>query len=141
MKIRVSVVRFRPRAPFPRTICYAASSSPGAHSAALRQFCQRSPVSNSLAAVLAECRSGAALCALPAFVEAAHPDLQRICAIPEARADIRLSFPERSRQLERCVNVLDWLRGLRDAEDHLCFRQNPMQALCAEPETILRRQA
>jgi DNA-binding transcriptional LysR family regulator len=128
------------RCVFPRPLADLISETLPA-SDALRQFCERSPISNSLAAALAECRSGASLCALPTFAEAAHPDIQRICPIPEVRADIWMSFPERSRRLERCVAVLDWLRNLMDAEDHLCFRQNPVQALRAEPETALRRQA
>ncbi len=128
------------RCVFPRQLADLISGTlPAADT--LRQYCQRSPITNSLSAALAECRSGAALCALPTFVEAAHPDLLRICPIPEVRADIWMSFPDRSRRLERCGIVLDWLRGLLDAEDHLCFRQNPVQALRAEPETLLRRQA
>lgn len=107
----------------------------------LRQFCERSPMSNSLAAALAECRTGAALCALPTFVETSQPDIQRICPLPEVRADIWISYPERSRRLERCATVLDWLRSLLDAEDHFCFRQNPVQALQMEPQAPLRRQA
>jgi DNA-binding transcriptional LysR family regulator len=107
----------------------------------LRQFCERSPVTNSLASALAECRSGASLCALPTFVEASHTDIFRICPLPEVRDDIWLSFPERARRLERCTTVLDWLRGLLNAEAHPCFRQNPAQALRMEPAPLLRRQA
>ena len=128
------------RCVFPRQLADLISATlPAADS--LRQFCERSPISNSLSAALAECRSGAALCALPTFVEAAHPDILRICPLPAVRADIWMSFPERARRQERCVTVLDWLRGLLDAEDHHCFRQNPAQALQAEPETRLCRQA
>ena len=108
---------------------------------ALRQFCERSPVSNSLAAALAECRTGAALCALPTFIEATHPDIQRICPIPEVRADIWISFPERTRRLDRGNVTLDWLRDLLDSEDHVCFRQNPVQALRMDSTSPLRRQA
>ena len=107
----------------------------------LRQYCERSPRSNSLAAALTECRTGAALCALPTFVEAACTDIQRICPVPEVRADIWLSFPERTRRLDRGSIVLDWLRGLLDAEENVCFRQNPAQALRMDPATPLRRQA
>ena len=107
----------------------------------LRQFCERSPVTNSLASALAECRAGAALCALPTIVETTHTDLRRICPLPEVRDDIWLSFPERARRLERCITVLDWLRGLFSAEAHPCFRQNPVQALQMEPVAPLRRQA
>ncbi|MAB09321.1 LysR family transcriptional regulator [Hyphomonas sp.] len=107
----------------------------------LRQFCERSPVTNSLASALAECRSGAALCALPTFVEASHTDICRICPLPDVRDDIWLSFPERARRLERCMTVLDWLRGLLCSEAHPCFRQNPAQALRMEPAPPLRRQA
>ena len=107
----------------------------------LRQFCERSPVSNSLAAALIECRSGAALCALPTFIEVTHTDIQRICPVPEVRDDIWISFPERTRRLERSTGVLDWLRGLLDAEDHVCFRQNPVQALRMDTSAPLRRQA
>ena len=108
---------------------------------ALRQFCERSPASNSLAAILSECRSGAALCALPTFVETTYTDIQRICPIPEVRADIWMSFPERTRRLARGTVTLDWLRTLLDAEDHVCFRQNPVQALRTETQAPLRRQA
>lgn len=108
---------------------------------ALRQFCERSPMPNSLAAALSECRTGAALCALPTFVETTYTDIQRICPIPEVRADIWISFPERTRRLERGSVTLDWLRGLLDAEDHACFRQNPVQALRMETPAPLRRQA
>jgi DNA-binding transcriptional LysR family regulator len=107
----------------------------------LRQFCERSPVSNSLASALAECRAGAALCALPTFIDSVDTDIQRICAIPEVRDDIWLSFPERARRLERCLTVLDWVRNLLNAETHPCFRQNPVQALRMEPAAPLRRQA
>ena len=107
----------------------------------LRQFCDRSPISNSLAAALAECRTGAALCALPTFVETAYTDIQRICPVPEVRSDIWLSFPERTRRLERGGAVLDWLRGLLDAEENICFRQSPVQALRMDAATPLRRQA
>ncbi|KCZ86410.1 LysR family transcriptional regulator [Hyphomonas adhaerens MHS-3] len=128
------------RCVFPRQLADLISGTlPAADS--LRQFCERSPISNSLSAALAECRSGAALCALPTFVEAAHPDILRICPLPAVRADIWMSFPERARRQDRCVTVLDWLRGLLDAEDHHCFRQNPAQALQTEPETRLCRQA
>ena len=107
----------------------------------LRQFCERSPASNSYAAILAECCAGAALCALPTFVEMVHTDIQRICPIPEVRADIWISFPERTRRLERGTVTLDWLRALLDAETHACFRQNPVQALRMEAPAPLRRQA
>ncbi len=107
----------------------------------LRQFCERSPVSNSLAAALAECRTGAALCALPTFIESTQTDIQRICPIPEVRSDIWISFPERTKRLERCAAVLDWLRGLLDAEQNTCFRQNPLQALRADQPAPIRRQA
>lgn len=107
----------------------------------LRQFCERSPATNSLAAALAECQSGAALCALPTFIEATHGDIQRICPIPEVRADIWISFPERTRRLARGAATLDWLRGLLDPEEHVCFRQNPVQALRMDTAAPLRRQA
>jgi len=108
----------------------------------LRQFSERSPAANSLAAALAECQAGAALCALPTFVEVTYTDLQRICPLPEVRADIWISFPERTRRLDRCAIALDWLRGLLDAETHACFRQNPVQALRMDgPAAPLRRQA
>ena len=109
----------------------------------LRQFCERSPAANSLAAALAECRAGAALCVLPTFIEATHTDIQRICPIPEVRADIWISFPERTRRLERCAVTLKWLHSLLDAEEHACFRQNPVQALRMDvtTPTTLRRQA
>lgn len=107
----------------------------------LRQFCERSPISNSLASALAECRAGASLCVLPTFIESVDTDIQRICPIPEIRDDIWLSFPERARRLERCLTVLDWLRDLLNPETHPCFRQNPVQALRMETAAPLRRQA
>ncbi|MCA8902138.1 MAG: LysR family transcriptional regulator [Hyphomonas sp.] len=107
----------------------------------LRQFCERSPVTNSLAAALAECRAGASLCALPTIVESTCPDLQRICLLPEVRADIWLSFPERTRRLARGTVVLDWVRALFDAEEHSYFRHSPVHALRAEPSAQLRRPA
>ncbi|MEZ5998066.1 MAG: LysR family transcriptional regulator [Hyphomonas sp.] len=108
---------------------------------ALRQFCERSPVTNSLAAALAECRAGASLCAMPTLVEATCPDIQRICLLPEVRADIWLSFPERTRRLARGTAVLDWARDMLDPDAHACFRQNPVQATRAEAAPQLRRQA
>jgi len=124
--------------PGPLTDLIPATLSP---SDPLRQFCERSPGTNSLAAAVAECRAGAALCALPTFIEQTHTDIQRICPIPEVRADIWISYPERSRKLERCATALDWLRDLLDPEVHACFRQNPVQALRPDAPAPLRRQA
>ncbi|MEZ5955222.1 MAG: LysR family transcriptional regulator [Hyphomonas sp.] len=110
-------------------------------SEALRQFSERSPATNSLAAAIAECRAGASLCAMPTIVESTCTDIQRICLLPEVRADVWLSFPERTRRLARGTTVLDWTRALLDADDHACFRQNPVQATRADAPSLVRRQA
>ena len=107
----------------------------------LRQFCERSPVTNSLAAALAECRAGGSLCAMPTIVETTCTDVQRICLLPEVRADIWLSFPERTRRLARGTAVLDWVRAQFDADTHPCFRQSPVQAIRTDSGSQLRRQA